>query len=188
MIEYSALQDEDIIRRLCAGESWAMAVLYDRYDRLVFSLALKILRDRSAAEEVVQEVFVKVWRRARDYQAERAKFSSWLARIAHNHAIDKLRQRNTLPYMTSDEHAAQIVDVGPTPHDMAEQQLDHRRIVAALDQIPGEQRRAIELAYFDGFTHQQIARKLGTPLGTVKTRIRRGMQNLKLVLQQPEFA
>ncbi|OGO38281.1 MAG: hypothetical protein A2Z03_08600 [Chloroflexi bacterium RBG_16_56_8] len=188
MIQYSALKDEEIITHLCAGEGWAMEVLYDRYDRLVFSLALKILRDRSAAEEVVQEVFVKVWRRAADYRAERAKFSSWLARIAHNHAIDRLRQRNGRPFMSNEDQVAQVVDAGPTPLEMAEQQLDHRRIVEALDQIPHEQRHAIELAYFEGFSHQQIANKLGKPLGTIKTRIRRGMQNLRVLLEPAQTA
>ena len=89
------LEDAELLTQLRRGESRAMAMLYDRYARLVFSLAVKILNDRAGAEEVVQEVFVKVWRRARDYDAARGKFSSWLTGITHNHAIDELRRRRT---------------------------------------------------------------------------------------------
>jgi RNA polymerase sigma-70 factor, ECF subfamily len=183
----AALRDEELVAQVRVGESWAMSVLYDRYARLVFSLALAILQDRGVAEEAVQEVFFKVWSRAGDYGVERGKFSSWLARIAHNHAIDLLRQRRTRPQATADEEEMwQIVDRGPTPLDMAEQSLEHREIVQALKAIPNEQRCAIELAYFEGLSHQEIANQLHTPLGTVKTRIRRGMQNLKTALAQAQ--
>lgn len=185
-MDYTALADEEIIARLSAGESWAMAVLYDRYARLVFSLALRILNDRGAAEEAVQEIFVKVWRRARDYRAERGRFSSWLTGIAHNHAIDELRRRRARPSASDDAADAmeQVVDTAPAPMDLAMQSVERRRILDALSAIPDAQRRAIELAFFEGLTQQEIADRLGEPLGTIKTRMRLGMQKLKALLEE----
>lgn len=187
IVDYSALKDEEIIARVRSGEGWAMSVLYDRYARLVFSLSLKILNDRSAAEETVQEVFVKVWKRCREYDARRGKFSSWLTGIAHNHAIDELRRRRVRPSASEGEDDAMdaVLDDGPAPLDLAMQSLEHRRIVEALKQIPDEQRHAIEMAYFEGLTQQEIAERLGDPLGTVKTRMRLGMQKLKTLLGEP---
>jgi len=187
IVDYSALADEEIIAKLRAGEGWAMSVLYDRYARLVFSLSLRILNDRGAAEETVQEVFVKVWKRCREYDTERGKFSSWLTGIAHNHAIDELRRRRVRPSASEgdDDAMDSVVDDTPAPLDLALQSLERRRIVDALKEIPGEQRRAIEMAYFEGFTQQEISGKLGEPLGTVKTRMRLGMQKLKTLLEEP---
>lgn len=186
-MDYSALKDDEIIARLRAGESQAMSVLYDRYARIVFSLSLKILNDRGAAEETVQEVFVKVWKRCREYDARRGKFSSWLTGIAHNHAIDELRRRRVRPSASDGEDDAidAVLDDGPAPLDLAMQSLERRRIVQALKAIPDEQRQAIELAYFEGLTQQEISERLGDPLGTVKTRMRLGMQKLKLLLEEP---
>jgi len=163
-----------------------MSVLYDRYARLVFSLALKILNDRGAAEETVQEVFVKVWKRSRDYSIERGKFSSWLTGIAHNHAIDELRRRRVRPSASKEDDGVMdtVIDQGPGPHDLAMQGFERRRIVDALCQIPAEQRRALEMAYFEGLTQQEISDQLGEPLGTVKTRMRLGMQKLKTLLEE----
>lgn len=186
-MDYSALPDEEIIVRLKDGEGWAMSVLYDRYGRLVFSLAFKILNDRGAAEETVQEVFVKVWKRCREYDARRGKFSSWLTGIAHNHAIDELRRRRVRPSASEDGDGAMdaVLDDGPAPLELAVQSLERRRIVDALKEIPADQRRAIEMAYFQGFTQQEISEKLGEPLGTIKTRMRLGMQKLKTLLEEP---
>lgn len=177
--------DDELIVALRKGESWAMSALYDRYARLVFSLALRILNDRSAAEEAVQEVFVKVWRRCKEYDAKRGKFSSWLSGIAHNHAIDELRRRRVRPSASEDEDAmAEVVSDDPAPLDLALQSLERRRIVEALQAIPAEQRRPIEMAYFEGFTQQEISNRLHEPLGTIKTRMRLGMQKLKSLLEE----
>jgi RNA polymerase sigma-70 factor, ECF subfamily len=184
MVDYSALKDEEVLARLQAGESWAMSVLYDRYARLVFSLALKVLNDREVAEEVVQEVFVKVWRRAGDYHVERGKFSSWLGGIAQHHAIDELRRRSVRPSAAGDENAAaDVADDEPAPYERAVQSIEHQQITDALKCIPDEQRYPIELAYFEGLTQQQIADRLQQPLGTIKTRMRLGMQKLKTLLE-----
>jgi RNA polymerase sigma-70 factor (ECF subfamily) len=180
----ATFSDEQLVDALTRGESWVMAALYDRYARLVFSLAYKILNDRNIAEDAVQEVFVKVWRRARDYSPERGKFSSWLTGIAHHHAIDELRRRRVRPIASEDETAAlEIPDSAPAPLDLAIQSLERRRITTALGAIPHDQRRAIEMAYFDGLTQQEIADQLREPLGTIKTRMRLGMQKLKSLLE-----
>lgn len=177
--------DDQLISALRKGEEWAMSALYDRYARLVFSLALRILNDRSAAEEAVQEVFVKVWRRCKEYDAKRGKFSSWLSGIAHNHAIDELRRRRVRPSASEDEDAmAEVIADGPAPLDLALQSLERRRIVEALQAIPAEQRKPIEMAYFEGFTQQEISDRLHEPLGTIKTRMRLGMQKLKSLLEE----
>jgi RNA polymerase sigma-70 factor (ECF subfamily) len=177
--------DDQLISAIRKGEGWAMTALYDRYARLVFSLALRILNDRAAAEETVQEVFVKVWRRSKDFDVTRGKFSSWLSGITHNHAIDELRRRRVRPVASEDEDAmAEVVSDGPAPLELALQSLEHRRIVAALEQIPAEQRQPIEMAYFEGFTQQEISDRLKEPLGTVKTRMRLGMQKLKSLLDE----
>lgn len=183
-MDYSALGDDEILAKLREGESWAMAVLYDRYARLVFSLALHILNDRPAAEEVVQEVFVKVWRRAGDYSSERGKLSAWIGSIAHHQAIDDLRRRRVRPSATEDEEATRdLVDDAPVPFERAVQSIEHQQIAEALQCIPPEQRQPIELAYFEGLTQQEIAAKLDQPLGTIKTRMRLGMQKLKTLLE-----
>ncbi len=186
-MDYSTLTDEQVLKRLAKGESWAMAVLYDRYARLVFSLALRILNDRAACEEVVQEVFVKVWRRAGEYDPGRGKFSSWLGSIAHHHAIDELRRRRARPTAAEDEDAAaDIAADGPVPFQVAVQSIEHERILHALECIPAEQRQPIELAYFEGYTQQEISQKLAEPLGTVKTRMRLGMIKLRGLLQDTQ--
>jgi len=181
--------DAELILLVSKNESWALAEIYTRYSRLVFSLSLKILNDRSSAEECVQEVFVKVWRRARDYQADRGKFSSWLTGITHHHAIDELRRRRVRPSAAGDESAAaEVMDESPAPLDRAVQSLERRRIEDALDVIPSDQRRAIKMAYFEGFTQQEIADRLGEPLGTIKTRMRLGMQKLKNILDETNLS
>jgi RNA polymerase sigma-70 factor (ECF subfamily) len=177
--------DEQLIVALTRGEAWAMTALYDRYARLVYSLAFKVLNDRAAAEETVQEVFVKVWRRAYDYDAARGKFSAWLTGIAHHHAIDELRRRRVRPIASEDEDAlANVATDMPAPDDAVQQSFEHQRILDALQEIPGEQRRCIEMAYFEGYTQEEIAERLNEPLGTVKTRMRLGMQKLKGLLAE----
>ncbi|MEW5717815.1 MAG: sigma-70 family RNA polymerase sigma factor [Chloroflexota bacterium] len=179
----SVYTDEQLMVALIRGETWAMTALYDRYARLVYSLALRMLSDRAAAEEVVQEVFVKVWQRAREFDAQRGKFSAWLTGIAHHHAIDELRRRRARPVASDDEDAlANVAAVDPTPDDAAQTSLERRRIVDALQEIPAEQRRCIEMAYFEGYTQEEISERLSEPLGTVKTRMRLGMQKLKVLL------
>ncbi len=167
------------------NESWALAELYDRYARLVFSLALKVLNDRSSAEEMVQEVFAKVWRNARDYSPERGKFSSWLIGITHHRCIDELRRRRVRPATESTDQEPLLELAGDDdPAEAAFYALERARVRRALAKIPTEQRIVIELAFFEGLTHQEIAEHCHEPLGTVKTRVRLGMQKLKELLKE----
>ena len=164
-------------------ESWALAELYDRYVRLVFSLAIKVLNDRSGAEEIVQEVFTKVWRGARAFDAKRGKFSSWLIGIAHHQCIDELRRRRVRPLSESiDNSPLPELASDNDPVQAAEVSSERARVRRALALIPNEQRIVIELAFFEGLTHSEIADRSGDPLGTVKTRVRLGMQKLKEIL------
>ncbi|MGE5140068.1 MAG: sigma-70 family RNA polymerase sigma factor [Rudaea sp.] len=179
------LSDAELAQHIAKNESWALSEMYDRYARLVFSLSLKLLNDRSGAEEVVQEVFTKVWRSASLYSPERGKFSSWLLGIAHNQCIDELRRRKARPVTEStDEEPFREIPADDDPAEAAAYTLEQERIRRALQQIPTEQRVALELAYFEGLTQQEIAVKCGEPLGTVKTRIRLGMLKLKELLKE----
>ena len=179
------LTDEQLMRFVAQDESWALAELYDRYARLVFSLALKTLNDRASAEEVVQEVYAKVWRNAAAFSPDRGKFSSWLIGIAHHQCIDELRRRRVRPISEPvDESAANEFATEDDPADAALHSLERARVLQALAQLPPEQRVVIEQAYFGGLTHQEIAERYGHPLGTVKTRLRLGMQKLKQLLKE----
>lgn len=176
--------DEELITLVARNESWALAELYDRYARLVFSLGVRVLNDRSAAEEIVQEVFAKVWLKAGDFQASRGKFSSWLIGIARHQCIDELRRRRVRPVTESTDVASLRSEADSDPMESAVVAGEQQRIRNALAQIPIEQRQAIELAFFEGLSHQQIADRLNAPLGTVKTRLRLGMQKLRELLQE----
>ncbi len=179
------MTDEEIVALIARNESWALAELYDRYARLVFSLALQILNDRSTAEEVVQEVFAKVWRGAHDFAPERGKFSSWLIGITRHQCIDELRRRRVRPTAESvDETPLLELASDDDPAEAAAYTLERERVRRALAEIPAEQRLVIELAFFEGLTHEEIASRCATPLGTVKTRVRLGMQKLKELLKE----
>jgi RNA polymerase sigma-70 factor (ECF subfamily) len=181
------MSDADLAAQLAAGEQWPMEVLYDRYVRLVFSVVLKILHDKEHAEDVVQEVFARVWRSADRFQASSGGFSSWLLAIAHNRAIDELRRQGTQKrqVVLADEddaiQSASDPDVGPA--EQAWIMHERIRVRAALQQLPAEQREVIELAYFGGLTQRDIADQTNTPLGTVKTRVRLGLQKLRELLK-----
>jgi RNA polymerase sigma-70 factor (ECF subfamily) len=179
---YSNLGDEELVGQIAHEKPVAVRALYRRYGRLVYSLALHIVGDHSAAEEITQDVFMRVWEKAGTYDAEKAKVITWLSRIARNQAIDVLRKRNrrgehereTWEYL---KLGADRVDHDPLENvELSSQREEVRAAVAAL---PENQQRALSLAFFQGLTHRQIAEKLGEPLGTVKTRIRDAMQTLR---------
>lgn len=187
--EYSRYRDETLIGLIAQSQEQALAQLYDRYHRLVFSLALAIVNDRATAEEITLDVFLRVWQKAATYRAEQAKVSTWLTHIARNHAIDVLRRRS----VRLDQSAIHLEDaihyVGssqPDPQESAELALRRERILAALSQLPPEQQQALMLAYFGGYTQSQIAQLLAQPLGTIKTRLRLAMQKLREFLSDEE--
>jgi RNA polymerase sigma-70 factor, ECF subfamily len=183
------LEDDILLRAIAGGQSAALGTLYDRYSRLVFSLAYHIVNDEGVAEEVTQEVFLQVWNKAGSYQIGLGKVSTWLTSVARHRAIDSLRRRNVRPegnlaqWDDSDDPAEpQWVD----PLNVEAQvdlTMQSRVVRQAIAQLPGEQQKALALAYFQGLSHQEIAEKTGEPLGTIKTRIRLAMQKLRQVLE-----
>jgi RNA polymerase sigma-70 factor (ECF subfamily) len=180
-----AVSDDQLIEAVARGDRRAFESLYDRYSSAVFGLALRTLRDRESAEEAVQEVFWRVWQRAQSFDRNRS-FKPWLFGIAHNYCIDELRRRRSRPQSVYEDDEHPVLSSIADAADVSEAALDseQRRIVlTALEQLPTEQRQALELAYFSGLTQQEIAVRLGNPLGTIKTRMRLGLQKLRGILQ-----
>lgn len=180
----TAESDGALMERMVAGDQGALATLYDRYGRAVYSLALRMLADSGLAEDLVQEVFLRCWSRARQFAAERGSFSTWLLGITHHLAVDNLRRQSTRPRAADPprEGEPSLADQLVSPSDALEEvwlRLRADGVRRALAEVPPAQRQAIELAYFHGLTHVEIAGRLGEPLGTVKTRIRLGMSRLR---------
>ena len=177
--------DDELIVAIAQGDHPALLALYDRHGRLGYGLAYRMLGESGAAEEAVQDAFLRVWRRAATFDPSRGSVRSWLMTIVHHCAIDLHRKRAGGPNIVAglDEIAEQT----PAPDTWSEVsgKLDQERVRAAVAQLPQEQRRAIELAYFDGLTHREIAERDGLPLGTVKGRLRLGLQRLYASLAEP---
>jgi RNA polymerase sigma-70 factor (ECF subfamily) len=177
--------DQILIRLVANGQPEALAQLYDRYRRLVISLALAIVGDLATAEEVTLDVFMRVWQKAGTYRADRARVSTWLTHITRNQAIDVLRRRGARADDRSlawDELTNEATRPADDPQELAEQALRRERVRLAVSQLPREQRQALALAYFRGYSQSDIARLLDQPLGTVKTRIRLAMRRLRSLL------
>ena len=175
--------DQAALARMAQGDGDAVAELYDRHARPIYSLALRILGDVTDAEDVVQEVFSQAWRQASRYNASRGAVAAWLLTLARSRAIDRLRAKRARPAGVTDERMAdQLVDASPAVDSMVLSSEQVSRGRAALDELPLLQRAALELAYFEGLTHAEIADRLEQPLGTVKTRIRLAMLKLRDVL------
>jgi RNA polymerase sigma-70 factor (ECF subfamily) len=166
-----------------------LAQLYERYSRVIFSLALAILNDRAVAEEVTLDVFMRVWQKAGSYRVEQATVSTWLTHIARHRAIDVLRRRSVRldQYALGwDDAAFQLELSEQDPQESVEHSQRRERVHAALAQLPPEQGQVLVLAYFGGYTQRQIAATLQEPLGTIKTRLRLGMQKLRDVLRDEQ--
>lgn len=169
-----------LIGRAARGDESALASLYDSTAALVNGLALRILRDRGAAEEVTGDVYLQVWRQAVRYDESRGSALSWLLTLARTRAIDRLRSGANQRARTEPLRAAfAIPSTAPDPEEHSHLSQRRRIVQQVLAQLPAEQRRAIELGYFGGLSHSEIAASLGEPLGTVKTRIRLGMLRLR---------
>jgi RNA polymerase sigma-70 factor (ECF subfamily) len=175
--------DQAVLARMARGEGDAVAELYDRHARPIYSLAMRILGDTTDAEDVVQEVFSQAWRQASRYSASRGAVGAWLLTLTRSRAIDRLRARRARPSGVSDDRITeQLPDAGPPADSQVLSSEQVARVRAALDELPLLQRAAIELAFFEGLTHAEIADRLEQPLGTVKTRIRLAMLKLRDVL------
>jgi RNA polymerase sigma-70 factor (ECF subfamily) len=186
------LSDEILAAQVARGESAALEALYDRYASTVLGIALKVVGEQGAAEDVLQETFWRVWRSASTFQAERGAFTGWLFRIARNLAIDAYRKRNVRPQaITGGADAEPILDRTPDPNaDVVEQTqtlLKHRQVRSAMANLPQVQRQVIEMAYFYGMTRQEIAEATGEALGTIHTRARLALQKLREELERNEF-
>ena len=179
------LDDMDLMRRVVWQQGDALAELYDRYHRLVFDVAYHIVGDLAPAEEVTQEAFFRAWTHAGDYDPRRAQVATWLVSIARHRAIDVLRRRRARPEQHGVPWGA-LHDEDEPRVEGAEQSAEARfarsHVRKALSSLPPEQRIVLALAYFQGMTQQEIATVLDEPLGTVKTRIRLGMQKLRRML------
>lgn len=165
-----------LIERIRSGDETAMADMYDRYSGIVYGVALRVLGNTTAAEDVLQEVFLQLWRNPQAFDANRGKLPAWLAVIARNRAIDHLRKRPP-----EDDIEDLPISTGVNLESEAAQRLAVDKIRGVLAQLPQDQRRALEMAFFEGMTHTEIAGKTGEPLGTVKTRIRSGLLALRKV-------
>jgi RNA polymerase sigma-70 factor (ECF subfamily) len=170
--------DLSLIHRVTAGDETALATLYDRYSGIVYSVARRILNDNGAAEEVLQDIFFQLWQTASNFDESRGGLAGLLLVSARNRAIDRLRGRK--PSESLD--AEKMVSMRPALESEIMQNEMRAQIRGALDELPEAQRAALELAFFEGLTHSEIARRMGEPLGTVKTRIRSAVQTLKLAL------
>jgi len=160
------------------GDEHAMALLFDRYSKVVYTVALRVLRDPTSAEDVLQEVFMRIWRTPDRFMASRGNLGAWLAVVSRNRSIDELRRKR--PTEQVDEM------VLPSSYDLAAEaehnvMMDKVRIV--VQELPSKERDTIEMAFFHGLTHSEIAVAMGDPLGTVKTRMRRGLSTLKGAFQ-----
>jgi RNA polymerase sigma-70 factor, ECF subfamily len=173
--------DIALLDRIVARDEQAVAELYDRHHRLLFGLILRILRDRSEAEEVLQEVFVLVWTRAETYNVALGSPAAWLVRIARNRGIDRLRANSVRVRATE---SAPLPEPAESPEARAVLSEQQRAVACALQSLPQDQRLLIEHAYFLGLTQSELAERFNLPLGTVKTRIRTGMIALREQLSQ----
>ena len=180
------LADEDLMQLVAENDDAAFAILYERHANVAFSLAFRMCGKRQVAEEVVQEVFLSAWRSGMRYDRRRGSVRTWVLGIVHNRAIDALRRRTVRDRGIVDDEGLQERVAAPerTDLDVARRE-EAREIRAALGELPDEQSRVIELAYFGGMTHVQIASMLDTPVGTVKGRMRLGLAKMRMALGDP---
>ena len=176
---YLILADEDLISLVEAADAEAFATLYDRHSRAAFSLAYRMMGERQASEDLMQDAFLKVWRSAKSYRAERGSVRTWILSIVHNRGIDQIRSQASRR-RTQDKIEASAPRSQPSEafaETLRNSQRDQVR--EALDTLPPEQLKILELAYFSGYTHVEISDLLGLPLGTVKGRMRLGLKKIR---------
>jgi RNA polymerase sigma-70 factor (ECF subfamily) len=181
-----ALSDSELARQVAAHDRAAFLALYDRCAGRVYGLCLRMLQEPAAAEEVSQETFLKLWARADQFDPARGALVSWLLTIARRSALDRIRREARRPALLEPRDSDERLSRLPDPASQSEE-ARWRTLRLALQQLPREQRAAIELAYYQGLSHREISDYLGIPLGTVKTRIRLGMQRLRALWLQPEL-
>lgn len=179
--EQAQTTDLEVLHAIAGGDEQALSALYDRYRLILFGLILRILHSQQEAEDVLQEVFLQVWRRASDFDETRGRPFTWLVTLARSRAIDRLRSLGSRE-RTAQEAARSVPDSISDAADDAVKSEQGEIVRGALRELPDEQRRTLFLAYFEGLTQTEIAERLNTPLGTVKTRMRSGMMKLRELL------
>lgn len=184
----AGLMEAQWIRRIAQGDQAAFGSLYDRYSKPLFSFVVKILRDHWDAEDVLQDAFIRIWKKAPGFNLSLGSPFTWVMMVTRHTAIDRLRARQRHLQMFEEITDGTLVDIfgDATWRDGSKESDQAAQIRTAMNELPDEQRRAIELAFFSGLTHFEIAKALEKPLGTIKARIRRGMLQLRAALQQAE--
>jgi RNA polymerase sigma-70 factor (ECF subfamily) len=180
---FAHLSDEAVVALVARSDEEALAELYDRFGRVAYGLALRVLRDERLAEDAVQEGFLAAWRNADRFMPERAKASTWLLTFVHRRAVDVVRRedrRRSEPLPESHE-----LSQSDSAEDDAWLRFERERVQAALRQLPDQQREALELAYYGGFTQSELAERLGQPVGTIKSRMFAGLSRLRELLGEP---
>jgi RNA polymerase sigma-70 factor (ECF subfamily) len=180
------LSDEALVALVARGDERALAELYDRIGRVAYGLAFRVLRDDRLAEDAVQEGFLAVWRTAASYSAERAKASTWILTLVHRRAVDLVRReqrRRADPLDDADREAAGATG---SAEEAAWLRFERDRVQAALGALPDNQREALELAYYGGYSQAELAERLGVPLGTIKSRMFAGLARLRELLDDTE--
>lgn len=183
--ELAHLSDEALVALVARGGDAALAELYDRVGDMAYGLAFRVLRDEALAEDAVQEAFLALWRTAGSFIPERAKASTWILTLVHRRAVDTVRReqrRRAEPLEGAPE------PVGGSAEEAAWLRLERERVQGALAQLPDQQREAIELAYYGGYTQSELADRLGQPLGTIKSRMFSGLSRLRELLEDGETA
>ncbi|HEX8002840.1 MAG TPA: sigma-70 family RNA polymerase sigma factor [Mycobacteriales bacterium] len=183
---YDALEDGQLCALVVEGDGAALEALYGRYGRVSYALARRILADDVLAQDVVQEVFLTVWRDARRFDASRGGFSTWLLTMTHHKSVDAVRREENLRKRRAPAEALDLTEsTGPAVDDEVWNAFRRDQVRAALTELPDPQREALALAYFGGYTQREIAKITETPLGTVKTRMLAGMRRMREALQVP---
>jgi RNA polymerase sigma factor (sigma-70 family) len=179
---FAHLSDEAVVALLARSDQAALAELYDRFGRVAYGLALRILRDEKLAEDAVQEGFLAAWRNADRFMPERGKASTWLLTLVHRRAVDLVRREDR-------RRAEPLAESASGQSDSAEEdawlRFERERVQMALKQLPDQQREALELAYYGGFSQTELAERLGQPLGTIKSRMFTGLTRLRELLAEP---
>jgi RNA polymerase sigma-70 factor (ECF subfamily) len=181
---FAHLSDEAVVALVARSDQSALAELYDRFGRLAYGVALRVLRDEKLAEDAVQEAFLAAWRTADRFMPERARASTWMLTLVHRRAVDLVRreERRRAGSLPDDVEQAST----GSAEDDAWLRFERERVQSALKRLPDQQREALELAYYGGFTQSELAERLGQPVGTIKSRMFAGLTRLRELLGEPD--
>jgi RNA polymerase sigma-70 factor (ECF subfamily) len=181
--DYGLAEDALLLRAIQGGDEAAIAALYDRYAGAAYGLAFRILGDAGAAEDAVQEAFLSLWKQAPRFDPARGLVRSWLMTIVHHKAIDAVRRKTGRAERPLPDGPDEFLADRGRPEELAEWAMEAEAVREAMGQVPDDQRRTIEMAYFQGLTHVEIAERMQAPLGTVKSRLRIGLEKMRAYLR-----